>query len=215
VAPDGPDADLARKLQRREARLLAEAARALDPWERYRALVDSIEESLDISEMADRKVRFALVVMAGLNLGLFAVTTRPELVGLAYARLEGWLGAYLLAYALVGVYFFLQAVEALRPRAAEPGGLPDDAPEPASPALREMERVAGQERPAYERAWREVRFGELNGELARQNHALARANLEKYAALRRLYGGLRVLALLFGGLVALVGLSTVLSGVWP
>jgi hypothetical protein len=29
------------------------------------------------------------------------------------------------------------------------------------------------------------------------------------------YRALRVLALLFGGLVALVGLSTVLSGVWP
>jgi hypothetical protein len=177
--------------------------------------VDSVEESIDLSEMADRKVRFALVVMAGLNLGLFAVVTRPELVGIAYTRLEGWLGAYLLVYALVGVYFFLQAVEALRPRAAGPEGASEGAPGPAPPALRDMERVAAQERPGYERAWREARFGELNAELARQNHALARANREKYAALRRLYGGLRVLACLFGGLLAMVGLSTILSGVKP
>lgn len=36
-------------------------------------------------------------------------------------------------------------------------------------------------------------------------------NEEKYAALGRVYGGLRVLALLFGGLVLFAGLSHVLA----
>ena len=101
--PVSVEEDLVSKQHRREAKLLAEASRALDPWERYRALVDAVEEGFDIAEMADRKVRFALVVMAGLNVGLFALTTRPELLGLAHAPLRGWFGLYLLTYALVGV----------------------------------------------------------------------------------------------------------------
>jgi len=75
-SPDSPEA-LARKTARREARRRAEASRGLDPWERYRALTDAIEEGLDLAETADRKVRFALVVMAGINVGLLAVTSRP------------------------------------------------------------------------------------------------------------------------------------------
>jgi hypothetical protein len=86
-APPGSLAEeLARKQQRREARLPAEASRALDRWERYRALVDAVEERLDLAEMADRKVRFALVVLAGLNVGVFALASRPEVLGLARVR---------------------------------------------------------------------------------------------------------------------------------
>jgi hypothetical protein len=65
---------------------------------------------------------------------------------------------------------------------------------------------------SYEQAWRAVRFDQLNGELARRNHALALVNQEKYAALGRLYNGLRVLALLFGGLVVMAALSTLYGG---
>jgi hypothetical protein len=60
-----------------------------------------------------------------------------------------------------------------------------------------------------------VRFDQLNGELARRNHALAVKNREQYAALGRLYGGLRVLALLFGGLVLMAALSTLNGGGRP
>jgi len=130
--PVSVEEDLVSKQHRREAKLLAEASRALDPWERYRALVDAVEEGFDIAEMADRKVRFALVVMAGLNVGLFALTSRPELLG-----------------------------------------------------------------------------------LARQGHRLALVNQDEYVALGRLYGGLRVLALMFGGLVVVVGLSTLYGGLRP
>jgi len=68
---------------------------------------------------------------------------------------------------------------------------------------------------SYDRAWRDVRFDQLNGELARRKHGLALVNQEKYAALRRLYGGLRVLALLFGGLIVMAGLSTLYGGARP
>jgi len=209
--PRPDEADL--KRQRKEAKLLAEASRVLDPRERYRALVDAVEEAHDLGEAADRKVRFALVVMAGLNLGLFAATTRPELLGPAHASLSGWLGACVLAYAVVGVYFFLQAVEALRPRGMAPSR--PDAHEVHRPVLRDPEGALAPELGAYERAWGEVRFDQLNAELARECLVVARVNREKLAALRRLYGGLRVLALLFGGLVALAGLSALFAGVQP
>lgn len=197
--------ELALRQRRRDAKLLAEASRPLDPWERYRALVDAFEQGVDLSEIADRKVRFAMVVMASLNLGLFALATRPELLGVSDLPARGWLGAYLLAYAIVAVYFLVQAVDALRPRRAA-----SDA-EPCFQAsrLRQLEAVVAQAPAAYAGAWRDVRFDELHNELALQNHRLSRENEEKYQALGRLYGGLRVLALLFGGLVLFAGLSSV------
>jgi hypothetical protein len=206
--PASPEEDLARKLARREAKLLVQASRSLDPWERYRALTDAVKEGIDLAEMADRKVRFALVVMAGINVGLFVLTTRPELVALGSAPLHGWLGFYLLAYALVGAYFLLQAVEALRPRPSRPSAGAATVPR----GLRDPDEVPRHEVDSYEQAWRAVRFDQLNGELARRNHALALVNQEKYAALGRLYNGLRVLALLFGGLVVMAALSTLYGG---
>jgi len=208
--PESPAEELARKQQRREAKLLAEASRALDPWERYRALVDTVEEGLDLAEMADRKVRFALVVLAGLNVGVFALTSRPEVLGVAGLPVRGWLGLYLLAYALVGVYFFLQAVEALRPRSGGP--VSESA---LVPAFRDPEAVLRFDLASYERAWREVRFEGLNAALARRSHHLAGINREKFAALGRLYAGLRVLAVLFGGLVVLLCLSAFSGGARP
>ena len=203
--------ELALRRQRKEEKRRAEAARALDPRERYRVLVDAVEEGLDLAETADRKVRFALVVMAGLNLGLFALTARAEPLGLAHTPLRGWLGLYLLTYALVGVYFFLQAVDALRPRGLRPS--PDLAR--GAMGLRDPAEARRYDLESYQRAWREVSFDQLNAELARQSHGIAGVNQEKFAALGRLYGGLRVLALMFGGLVVMVGLSTLYGGLRP
>lgn len=204
------DDDLARRQQRKDAKLLLEASRPLDPWERYRALVDAFEQGIDLAEMADRKVRFALLVMASLNIAVFALTTRSELLGLGPLQLRGWLGAYLLIYAIVAVYFFIQAVDALRPRAATPPGA---SPGPSFDAsrLRHLERVLSQDVATYAQAWRDVRFDQLHNELALQNHRLAQINEEKYAALGRLYSGLRVLALLLAGLVVFASASAVVA----
>lgn len=204
--PAGAEADLRGKQARRDAKLQAEASRNLDPWERYRALTDAVEEGLDLAEMADRKVRFALVVMAGLNVGLFALAAWPGLRELEEAPARGWLGLYLLLYALAGVHSFLQAVEGLRPRAARA------APGAGPRGLRDPEAVLRHDVESYERAWRDVRFDELNGELARRSYGVAVVNREKYVAVGRLYGGLRVLALLFGGLVVMVAALAVLAG---
>ena len=204
------DDDLARRQQQKNAKQLLVASRPLDPWERYRALVDAFEQGIDLAEMADRKVRFALLVMASLNIAVFALTTHSELLGFGPFQLRGWLGAYLLVYAIVAVYFFIQAVDALRPRAGTPPGA---SPGPSFEAsrLRHLERVLSQDVLTYAQAWRDVRFDQLHNELALQNHRLAQINEEKYAALGRLYGGLRVLALLLAGLVVFASAYAVLA----
>ena len=197
------------KLRKKEARLRAESVRALDPWERYRALVDSLEEAQDLVELADRKARFALVIMGALNVTFFFLATRSDFPDYLPQWLRPFLGFYLLVYAAVALFFFLEAIEALRPRRFRPHvpypgeGGPDHYPE----GLRYYEDIVLRDLEAYRRAWRDVRFGQLNAELAVQSHVMARINLDKFRSLRRLYGGLRVLTILAGGLLAILALS--------
>jgi uncharacterized protein YjiK len=201
------------KRQKKEAKLRADAARGLDAWERYRALVDSLEEAMDLVELADRKARFALVIMGALNVAFFFVSTRTDLVNEVPLRLRPFLAFYLLLYAGVALFFFLEAIEALRPRRFRPHlPYPGEAgPEHYPEGLRYYEDIVGRDLEAYRRAWREVNFGRLNAELAVQNHVMARINLDKFRSLRRLYGGLRVLTVMAGGLLAIVAISMLLD----
>ena len=171
--------------------------------------MDTLEEAMDLVELADRKARFALVIMGALNIAFFFLATRSDIVDYLPHWLRPFLGFYLLVYAVVALFFFLEAIEALRPRRFRPhlpypgAGGHDHYPE----GLRYYEDVVLRDLEAYRRAWREVRFGQLNAELSVQNHVMARINLDKYRSLRRLYGGLRVLTILAGGLLAILALS--------
>jgi uncharacterized protein YjiK len=208
VTTDEPAGDDTKR-QRKEAKLQAESVRSLDPRERYRALVDTLEEAQDLVELADRKARFALVIMGALNIAFFFLATRTEIIDYLPRWLRPFLGFYLLVYAAVALFFFLEAIEALRPRRFRPH-LPypgDGGPDHYPQGLRYYEDVVQRDVEAFRRAWREVRFGQINAELAVQNHVMARINLDKYRSLRRLYGGLRVLTLLAGGLLAILTLS--------
>jgi uncharacterized protein YjiK len=201
------------KRRKKEAKRRAEATRALDPWERYRTLVDALEEAMDLVELADRKARFALVIMGGLNIAFFFLVTRAELIDVLPPVLRPFLGFYLLLYAGVALFFFLEAIESLRPRRFRPHlPYPGDAgPDHFPEGLRYYEDIVLRDVEAYRRAWREVRFGHLNAELSVQNHVMARINSDKFRSLRRLYGGLRVLTLLAGGLLAVLALSMLVS----
>jgi hypothetical protein len=42
------------KRRKKEAKALADSTRTLDAWERYRTLVDALEEANDLVELADR-----------------------------------------------------------------------------------------------------------------------------------------------------------------
>ena len=140
---------------------------------------------------------------------LLLLATRSDIVDYLPNWLRPFLGFYLLVYAIVALVFFLEAVEALKPRRFRPhlpypgAGGHDHYPE----GLRYHEDIVLRDLEAYRRAWREVRFGQLNAELSVQNHVMARINVDKYRSLRRLYAGLRVLTLLAGGLLAILALS--------
>jgi uncharacterized protein YjiK len=198
-----------RKLRKRQK----DAHRPLDAWERYRALTDVLDEAMELVDLADHKARFALVIMAAHNVVLFFIGTRTELVQEIPAWLQPFLGGYVLIYVLIALYFFIQAIESLRPRKSQPqvAYSGETAFQEHPLGLRFYEDILGRDVEAYRRAWREVRLGQLNNELAVQAHALAAINRAKYAALARLYRGLKTMTLMAVGLVTVAALSTVVG----
>jgi hypothetical protein len=197
------------KLSKKERRLIKDTYRPLDSWERYRALTDVLDEQVELVDLADHKARFALVIMAALNVLLFFVATRTDIVEDLPGSSHVWLAGYLLIYVLVALYFFLQAVESLRPRKEQPheAATSGHTPEETPMGLRFHEDILGHDVSDYGRAWRDVGMGQLNNELAIQVHALAAINRAKYNALRRLYWGLKTLTLMAVGLVGLAALA--------
>lgn len=207
---EGPEARAERKALKKRDKAREDAHRPLDSWERYRALTDVMDDAMELVDLADHKARFALVIMAALNVAMFFVVSRTDLASHLPIRWQPWLALYLLAYVLVALYFFLQAIESLRPRKNQPrvryfgeAGL-----EEHPLGLRFYEDILTRDLEAYRRAWREIRIGQLNNEVAVQAHALAEINRAKYKALGRLYVGLQVMTLMGVGLVGLAALVT-------
>jgi hypothetical protein len=194
---ESPEEREARR-RRREEKRREDAHRPLDAWERYRALNDAMDEAYELVDIANREARFALILMGGLNAVFFLIATRPELGRAIPEGARTWMGIGLVFYAFVSLYFFLQAVETLRPRRCRPQ-LPPPTPDTAGDhplGIRYYEDVIRRDAVRHLAVWREVRIGQLNAELALQVHSLSLKNEAKYAALRRLYGGLRLISLL-------------------
>lgn len=204
--PDAHDEEARRR--RKELKRLEDATRPLDAWERYRALNDAMDESYELIDIANREARFAVILMGALNAVLFVLATRTEFIRAIPAELKPAMAVALVAYMAVAVYFFVSAIDTLRPRRFRPkltpgaGGGIDLQPR----GVRYYEDVVLRDADAHWEAWREVRIGQLNAELAMQLHSLSLKNQAKHAALRRLYGGLRILTLIAAGLLMLLGL---------
>jgi spore coat protein CotH len=196
----------AEKALKRELKRRLDARRALTSWERYRALRDALNEGLELVDLADHKARFAFVILGALNVALYLVASRGELIDRIPDSLAPWLAGSLALYGLVGVFLLLQAIEALRPRSLRPQLPPDPRiPVEDHPAgIRYFHDVLERDVAEHLRAWREIRISQLNAELARQTWALARINQLKYRALDRLYLGLKVMTLLGAGLLLLL-----------
>jgi uncharacterized protein YjiK len=212
----GKDKDAVRfvgKLGKKQKKQRKDAIRNLDSWERYRALTDTLDEAIDLVDLADHKARFALVIMAAVNVVLFFSADALDPLKSKSFALQIVLGVYLLVYILIALYFFLQAIESLRPRQSQPQVTPVEHTgiEDFPVGIRFYEDILRRDVDAYKKAWQEVRIGQLNAELAVQAHALAEINRAKYAALRRLYKGLQVMTLMAVGLVALGGLAQVVG----
>lgn len=193
-----PD-EVGEKLKKKELKRLLDAARPLDSWERYRALNDATDEAYDLIDISNREARFALIVMGGLNAMLFVVGTRSNLPQQLTAVGRTVFFMAIALYALLAAYFLFQAIELLRPRRFRPHPhLPpvSEEREEIPLGIRYYEDVVMRDVDGHLQAWREVRIGQLNAELAIQLHSLCLTNKAKHVALRRIYDGLRAITLL-------------------
>lgn len=183
-----------------------EETRKADPWQRYKALLDTLKESQDLVDLADHKARFALMIMGALNAAILFAGTRSELLMRVPEKLRPWLYFYFAIYAAIAIYFLLQAIESLRPRrhpALPRKSTISDRDE--SLGLRFFAEAIRYDAPTYVEAWHSVRVSQLNAELAQQVHTIARINSAKYAAVSRLYLGLQAITILTAGLLIVLG----------
>jgi len=210
LAPHSPE-DFLRsvegaKLERRRQKEseLALETRPLQPWERYRALVDHYDALQDVAEQGDRKTRFALIILGSLNAINLVIAMRGDLIGVPQ-RTGPLVVAYLASYALVSLGCCVAAIAALRPR-------PMDAADGAGArSLRFPDGAASQTVEEYCENWRTAEIGRLTHELASLVHATSRSTATRRQALHRLYVGLYALVVLTGGLVTVLAWSGLFS----
>jgi hypothetical protein len=187
--------ELTLKQARKLERLLE--TRALEPWERYRALLDVLDAYTDLLELADRKTRFALVIMGLLNAVNFLLVARSDVLGVEMGSIGTALATYAALYAFLSLFFFSQAIEALRPRSAKffrDGGQPLGGTE--TRRLRSIAHVAVQPPDDYYDFWRGASIDQLCREVAFTVQSMAAINMDKYRALERVYRGLVALTAL-------------------
>lgn len=198
----------AKRLRRFERSL---DTRQLDPWERYRALVDCVDDYREQLDSCDKKTRFALIIMGLLNAVNVLLIVRADVFAGPSDMVTRSVTVYGALYAFVSLYFFSQAIEALRPRGAK--FFVDDAPgnDSATPRLRSLAHVALAAPDEHYEHWLEAQVGQLSREIAYQAQALARINVEKYRALERVYRGLVALTGLTALLVSVLAVRGLLS----
>lgn len=200
------DAKLERRRQRDAG--LALESRVLQPWERYRALVDHQDSLQDASEHSDRKTRFALLILGSLNAINLVIAMRGETIGLPQQS-GPWVTVYLACYAMLSLACCFGAIAALRPRAAGKVDARDGAN--GRRPLRFPEPVVSQTLEEYLENWRTADVGRLTHELASLVYETARSNADKLQSLQRVYVGLYVLVALTAGLVAALAWSSWIS----
>jgi hypothetical protein len=191
-------------LSKKQLKRLLDGARPLDAWERYRALNDAIGEAYDLIDVNNREARFALIMLGGLNALIVIAASRSDLLASLNPNHRAWTGVLLVGYAVVAVYFLLEAIKALRPGKFRPDlgtWPPDSADYPRR--VRYYEDVILRDVESHWHAWREVQVEQLNAELAIQLHSLSLKNQSTRTSLRRLYTGLRVMTLLVTALLML------------
>ncbi len=188
---------------RKEAERLADT-RPLESWERYRALSDLVDHMLDVVELADRRTRFALLILGALNAVNLLIVVRLDALGVQGLNLT-FVRTYFTCYVLLSLYFFSYAIVALRPRLRQ-GRRNRQPGNPDLGKLRLIDDILDQDVDAYYERWQHTQVGQLNREMAFHAHIFARTNAEKYHALGRLYLGLVILVVLTAILVAVVGI---------
>ncbi|MBI3262826.1 MAG: hypothetical protein HYZ58_06720 [Acidobacteria bacterium] len=206
--PRSPDELEEARRRKREQKRIEDSTRPLESWERYRALNDATDEAYELIDIADREARFALIIMGALNAALFVIGTRLDIVKTIPDGGKPWMIAAFAAYGLVLLYFFIAAIETLRPRGLRTSqptlgeGHADHHPL----GVRHYEHVVRRDARSLAEAWREVTLRQLNTELAIHVHGLCVGNKAKHAALHRLYDGLRIMTFIVAALLMMLGL---------
>jgi len=186
----------ARKRRKREAKLRQDAERPPRSMERWRILMDVVDEGRRVVELADHKARYALVVMGALNAGVFLILSRAHLISGLSAELKPWLIGFLVVYAGLSCLFVFHAIDCLRPRQLRDTGLLADAGAPGPLGLLYWESIGAYTLEGYRSAWSTARMEQLNAEAVLIAHHMSRLIGGKYRALGRLYWGLAVLVIL-------------------
>ena len=204
-----PDEDARAEKKRRKDEERFTETRPLDPWERYRALSDHVDHLLDVTELADRKTRFALVILGALNAVNVLIAIRAPQIdadGLNHTFIQ----VYVAGYVLISLFFFVYAIMALRPRV---GRMHREGEARGKGGLRLMTDMLATDIDDYYELWRTAEVGQLDREMALQAYLLARANADKFQAVRRVFQGLLLLVGLTALLVAIIGLHVMMPGV--
>jgi hypothetical protein len=179
--------------------------RPLDPWERYRALADHVDHLLDVTELADRKTRFALVILGALNAVNVLIAIRAPQID-ADGLNPTFIQLYVAGYVIISLYFFVYAIMALRPRAGRMHRAGETRADGGVPGLRLMDDILATDIDDYYELWRTTEVGQLDREMALQAYLLARANAEKFRAVHRVFHGLLLLVGLTALLVAIIAM---------
>jgi hypothetical protein len=172
--------------ERRRQKQMERAAedRVLDPWERYRTLNDHCDRLLDVNELYDRKTRFALLILGGLNAINLLIAARADLTG-SIGNGHVFVPVYISSYAVLSLWLLARAISALRPQAD----------------LASTADALEQSLDDYSQQWKQAQIGQVNHTLVSSAYTLIHANAAKTKALRGVYLGLYVLAALTAGLV--------------
>lgn len=209
VTPPVPTDDPEELKRREKDRRRLEAERGLlEPSQRYRVMHDAIRQSQDMIELADKKVRFALVIISVLNGVLLFVAVQAGPGVLPRFGLWGRLvQVELTAYVVLTFYHLWRAISVLRPRLAPPPppeSLPTMVTPGASARVLFYGDVAPREGSTLRSLWDEMRQDSINAELADQLLILGRINQAKFADVAKLYAGIRLLVIILGVLLLTV-----------
>lgn len=201
IPPDESD----EKESKKEKKKLEAKLALLQPPQRYRVMNDSVRQSQDLIELADKKVRFALVIISIVNGLLVFIVARAGTDVLPRTGFWGVVAqATLAAYVMLTFYHLWHAISVLKPRLTPPpppGSLPTSVTPGVSARVLYYGDVALRDMATNRRLWDEMRQDSINAELADQLFILGRINQAKFADVVKLYAGIRMLVIVLGILV--------------
>jgi Family of unknown function (DUF5706) len=193
-----------RKERRREAKRQRDRERRPDSWERFRILLEVVDQQRSVVEIADHKARYALIILGVLNAVIFVLLGRGGVFHNMPDALKPWLVAVIALYAGLTFLFVLHAIDCLRPRELVDRGSVHRA---GIPGLLFWEGIVQHDLTAYRNEWAEARMADLTDEAMVVAHRVSHLVKAKYRALHRLYSGLVVL-------IAICTLLLVTYAIW-